>query len=676
MASFASALLDAVTPSSFKIDQGNPPDDGVQQQSRKRAEGDAQMSPRRSSSFVNPSGVNSVKEHKKHARRPHSGSLPPSVKNSSGNHRRGNHEHKHASGARHKKSGKELSDGKEKSGYSKQKKPKKELTPEEKEKEQRLREARRLLRLEQVKREEVRMAELFRQLEEAFVKADEDGAVAIKKELDILRQKQHKREERRKQMEQRKKKKPVKKKNGKKKGAAPRPKPTTVDTEESISKKLEAAEQVHFDVLHPPRAKKCCLVLDIDYTLFDHRWQQALKSEYKRERHMIIEFKRPYLHEFLTTCHEFYDLIIWSATSMVAIQSKITNLKILDSKTYHIQFVLSKEHMFYINKRRNPKTIVGETVKPLDVIWSKFPEFYGKHNTIHIDDLGSNFQLNPNNGLQIQPFKEALKNRNDDKELFYLTKYLLMIAKDEPDFSALNHYHWKEYVIDKLWQKSGEEYGSIPQKPSSEVPLTPMLSMMRPTMIKAIQQKEKRNEKPHAYIKPPPIEVIGAPADPVQGGAAVPTEATEDVNGEDKNVATPPATEDTEIIAGGEDASTPAPEEAQKSNPFLDYDRMDTKVVTGDITLNLSPDHQDIDLGLDLNLNASPTEDVTDVSDGDAMVETIFKEHTPVEDIVLTPRSDGNYATSTDEDDASVLPIEPTTSTEKPLIDFGLETPQ
>jgi hypothetical protein len=62
-----------------------------------------------------------------------------------------------------------------------------------------------------------------------------------------------------------------------------------------------------------------------------------------------------------------------------------------------------------------------------------------------------NFQLNPNNGLLIEPYKDA--SNEEDKELFYLTQYLLMIAKYEEDFSQLDHKKWKEYVIDRLYEK-------------------------------------------------------------------------------------------------------------------------------------------------------------------------------------------------------------------------------
>lgn len=48
------------------------------------------------------------------------------------------------------------------------------------------------------------------------------------------------------------------------------------------------------DVLNEPRPGKKLLVLDIDYTLFDHR--SAAEQGY--------ELMRPYLHEFLTSAYK------------------------------------------------------------------------------------------------------------------------------------------------------------------------------------------------------------------------------------------------------------------------------------------------------------------------------------------------------------------------------------
>lgn len=65
--------------------------------------------------------------------------------------------------------------------------------------------------------------------------------------------------------------------------------------------------------LNPLREGKKLLVLDIDYTLFDHR--SAAESG--------LMLMRPYLHEFLTEAYKNYDIVIWSATSMKWINEKM-----------------------------------------------------------------------------------------------------------------------------------------------------------------------------------------------------------------------------------------------------------------------------------------------------------------------------------------------------------------
>ena len=58
--------------------------------------------------------------------------------------------------------------------------------------------------------------------------------------------------------------------------------------------------------LNAPRPGKKCLVLDIDYTLFD------MKSVAERPD----ELARPFLRHMLSTVYQHYDIVIWSATSM------------------------------------------------------------------------------------------------------------------------------------------------------------------------------------------------------------------------------------------------------------------------------------------------------------------------------------------------------------------------
>jgi len=178
------------------------------------------------------------------------------------------------------------------------------------------------------------------------------------------------------------------------------------------------------------REGKKLLVLDIDYTLFDH----------KSVAESGIELMRPFLHEFLETAYEHYDICIWSATNMLWIEEKMKILGCTTNPNYKLGFYLDSRAMISIS---TPHYGLID-VKPLGVIWGKFPQ-YSTKNTIMFDDLRRNFSMNPQNGLKIRPFREAHKNRDSDRELVGLSKYITLIAKLD-DLSDLRHSKWEKYL--------------------------------------------------------------------------------------------------------------------------------------------------------------------------------------------------------------------------------------
>ncbi|XP_016338001.1 ubiquitin-like domain-containing CTD phosphatase 1 isoform X1 [Sinocyclocheilus anshuiensis] len=204
--------------------------------------------------------------------------------------------------------------------------------------------------------------------------------------------------------------------------------------EENLAKIARRVKDYKVEELNPPRPGKKLLVLDIDYTLFDHKSCAETGQE----------LMRPYLHEFLTSAYEDYDIVIWSATSMKWIDAKMKELGVTDNLNYKITFMLDSAAMITVH---TPKRGVVE-VKPLGVIWGKYSEFYNRKNTIMFDDIGRNFLMNPQNGLKIRPFMKAHLNREKDKELYKLSLYLKEIAKLD-DFSGLNHKHWERYLSKK-----------------------------------------------------------------------------------------------------------------------------------------------------------------------------------------------------------------------------------
>ncbi|KAL0277050.1 UNVERIFIED_CONTAM: hypothetical protein PYX00_004470 [Menopon gallinae] len=181
------------------------------------------------------------------------------------------------------------------------------------------------------------------------------------------------------------------------------------------------------------RPGKNLLVLDIDYTLFDNRSVAECGAE----------LMRPYLHEFLTSAYEDYDIVIWSASSMKWIEEKMKLLGCANHPDYKIFFYMDQLAMISI---QTPKYGLVN-VKPLGVIWGKYPQYTAK-NTIMFDDIRRNFLMNPNNGLRIKAFRQAHLNRDNDRELLKLSQYLKCISSCE-DFTELDHRHWEKYCQKK-----------------------------------------------------------------------------------------------------------------------------------------------------------------------------------------------------------------------------------
>jgi len=174
------------------------------------------------------------------------------------------------------------------------------------------------------------------------------------------------------------------------------------------------------------------LVLDIDYTLMDH------KSVASRP----LDMMRPYLHEMLAAAYgSGYDLVIWSATPIGWAVLKMRDMGVLAHPAYKVAAFMDKDAMIPV---RTPKYGQVE-VKPLGVLWGCFP-CRRPQTTIMIDDRRQNFLMNPRHGLRIRACRNLPACRATERELLHLAAYLLFIAK-EASFDRLHHRRWRVRLV-------------------------------------------------------------------------------------------------------------------------------------------------------------------------------------------------------------------------------------
>lgn len=180
-------------------------------------------------------------------------------------------------------------------------------------------------------------------------------------------------------------------------------------------------------ILNLPRSGKKLVVLDLDRTLTDYFMKV---DSYSRKL-------RPYLHYFLEEIYQFYDIIIWSSSTMKMIKRKLTKLGILNNQNYKILCYLGDLAMTRVkNSKFKFRT------KPLSIIWKRFRQ-YNASNTVIIDDKRKNFYCNPKNGIAINKYYAVDYER--DQELFFLLKYLKNIQTC-CNFEELKNSDWKDHL--------------------------------------------------------------------------------------------------------------------------------------------------------------------------------------------------------------------------------------
>lgn len=196
---------------------------------------------------------------------------------------------------------------------------------------------------------------------------------------------------------------------------------------------------VKMQLMNAPREGKKLLVLDLDHTILD--FKNATQEGGGQGFVDFNRMKRPGADAFLTSVYQHYDIVIWSQTSLRWLDIKLNELGFLrPDRPYKFLFVLTKECMFRVKQRNSRGKIKKKACKPLQLIWTKFSQYHSK-NSVHLDDLATNFCLNPRNGLKCSGFYRTKPNAASDCELLLWAKYLDLLATDE-DVRVRDHTDW------------------------------------------------------------------------------------------------------------------------------------------------------------------------------------------------------------------------------------------
>jgi ubiquitin-like domain-containing CTD phosphatase 1 len=235
-------------------------------------------------------------------------------------------------------------------------------------------------------------------------------------------------------------------------------------------------------VMNAPRTGKPLMVLDLDHTLLDFSRksiEQASNAEraaagdtdmnnnsassagtIRTTQETIDQMKRPFMDDFLARAYASYDLVVWSQTSWRWLETKMIELGMLTNNRYKFCFVLDKTSMFTVTSTLRTGERRKHAVKPLQIIWNKFPNWTAL-NTVHLDDLSRNFALNPHNGLKVTAYYRKKKAGKRDVELLGLATYLVKLAAEVNDFTKVKFKYWTDVVAGKMALQDGNDSSNV-----------------------------------------------------------------------------------------------------------------------------------------------------------------------------------------------------------------------
>ena len=152
--------------------------------------------------------------------------------------------------------------------------------------------------------------------------------------------------------------------------------------------------------------KPLTLVLDLDETIMSFIYKNYDKND------GIIRI-RPYLYNFLNLIKEYYEIIIFTASTKIYADSILDAIEIQRGKYFNYR--LYREHCSIID---------NDYIKDISLIGRDISK------VIIIDNMQQNFRLQKNNGILISSF---WGEDNNDKALLKLGKILVSIAIDMID---------------------------------------------------------------------------------------------------------------------------------------------------------------------------------------------------------------------------------------------------